>query len=120
MIVEHIQKVRDAVNESHQFDMTEWGYLPEEGNVFYRGHYCGSPACIGGHTEAVMVAEGLEIEHENDIIIWLGLDPIQSSRLFNPNGVEDGVYIEDVTQDHAVRCLDHLIKTGEINWEATK
>ena len=87
-------------------------------------HDCGTAACIGGWAEALFT-EGPEHEKVGftpDGIVRdaLGLTEAQADSLFFPSTDlrRTGIYslYSDLTQAQAVRVLDHLITTGEVNW----
>lgn len=43
-------------------------------------------------------------------------------RLIDPTRSKDGVSCvhDDISKDWAIRTLEHLLNTGEVNWQATK
>ena len=122
MNIENLKLLRDSIEKSMAFDMTDWPIFFSEYDVeFNNGHYCGSAACIGGHAEALMIHNDdiSGVATMSEVRLWLDLSPIDANRLFFPNLYNCGVSISNITQEHAVRCLDHLIKTGEVNWSGT-
>ena len=76
---------------------------------------CGTAACIGGWTYAVMHPEhplarnGALLFHSS---AWLGLTDDEEQELFYPPS-EGGWW---ATRDQAVRVLDILISEGVVDW----
>ena len=106
---ENITKVRDVIAglPSAEFDMRDWG-----------NHECDTAACIGGWTARVVLNDRSLTERVCGDA--LGLTVGQRSTLFYPRGIElpDGGYWSpyDATPTQAVRVLDHLLATGEVDW----
>ena len=122
MNIENLKKLRDAVANSRAFNMEEWPDFDICDAKFINGHYCGTPACIGGHASALILREKLYGESTNYTYVfgWLELDNDQSADLFFPDQEHNGgIVMRNIDQAHAVRCLDHLIETGEVDWMAT-
>ena len=121
MNIENLKLLRDAVAKSMAFDMEEWPLLDESDVAFDKGHYCGTPACIGGHAEALIIDSGIYLESRfHTVSKWVDLTYIQYKALFFPTKNIHGFHLDEITKEHAVRCLDHLIKTGEVDWRVTK
>ena len=122
MNTENLKLLRDSIEKSMSFDMSEWPIFFDEYDAkFNNGHYCGSAACIGGHAEALMIDSGLFLDSKfYSVSKWVDLTYIQHKALFFPTKITHGFNLDEITQDHAVRCLDHLIKTGEVDWRVTK
>jgi hypothetical protein len=112
-------KVRDKIAriDPEQFRMDEW--------------VCGTAACIGGWADLLMHHKSEpDADFDSPVPVseiswWLGLTPNQKEELFYPltdnyrytcGFPDQGAFI---TRDHAVRVIDHLIKTGEVDWELT-
>ena len=114
MNVENILKVADAI-EQHSipdlgFNMAEWHSKAYEDAPDRSGHDCGTVACIGGWTEAVL-NNGKEFPSWEDVGACLGLGAIDSEQLFFGNGCNTRT-----TLAQAVRTLRHLAATGKVNW----
>lgn len=115
---ENVQKVRDfiAALDPKHFNMRYWTTRLEGGAPHYVSHSdliahrCGSCACIGGWTEALLSESEDEERDAGDL---LGLGEVDRDALFYPDNV--GPY-EDITIPQAVAVLDHLLETGEVDW----
>ena len=122
MNIENLKKVRDAVANSRAFRMCSWASEHRDDD-FIGGHYCGSSACIAGHAGALMFREraygSTPISTYKTVCAWLELDELQANSLFFPVIELDGFNMTQIFKDHAVRCLDHLIETGEVDWMRT-
>ena len=127
---ERLKRVRDLIKDSQGFNMATWG-IDFPSDVEKMGdNFCNTAACIGGHALADMYAEGYHIptvagpSNRVDVMDvaqeWLGLTRGDANALFTPEMDEDGIDIDTITQEHAVRCLDNFIKTGVVDWVATK
>lgn len=112
----NIQKVRDVIAglPAKRFAMEKWsglidgyGFDVEPERLL---HDCKTCGCIGGWTEAVFP------KFKGRAIVALGLDRSRSDALFLPCGID----WEGVTRAHAVRVLDHLLETGEVDWKSTR
>lgn len=77
-------------------------------------HPCGTAACIAGWTLALF-APNKRGGDADDAQTLLGLDEYQADELFLPQGYRNS---RRYTQARAVRTLDHLIATGEVDWDA--
>jgi len=91
-----------------RFDMGDWG---DGADV-----ECGTAACIGGWAERLLFGElygrptwlvgaemGLSIDQSEDLFFLVGKQ-------------QPGLDFQDITTAHAVKVLDHLIATGEVDW----
>lgn len=119
---ENIQKVRDHIAKlpAKRFQMSEWiarrGYA-ESPTLDEVRHDCGTCACIGGWTLALLSAKRADHFSEDRAADLLGLTEDEAAELFRPEGWSaPGLY----TRPHAVRVLDHLLATGEVDWESTR
>lgn len=107
MNVEAIKIVRDHIAS-----------LPPE--LFDMGNPCGSACCLGGHTNNVFYGDdqrpliGLSDEAGADTA--LGLSEDQARRLFYPSMREGRAKPYHAEPHDAVRVLDHLLETGEVDW----
>ena len=135
MKTERILEIADLIEAGHDrmhFDMQTYGCSvgPDDGYSI-----CGTAACIAGWAvarfgktgRATKVnhrrmleddGEALASAHENAAGV-LGLGCVTAKSLFLPNSDEQGVDLHQVTEDHAVRTLRHLAKTGKVDWRAT-
>ena len=110
--------VYDASDGIEGFDMSSIAYS------------CGAPACIAGWT----LVEGGEPEGigigcrsaTHRAARLLGLKPWQGRALLMPE-VGETVYWaaapgerEFITAEHAARCMEHLARTGAVDWEGTR
>lgn len=100
-----------------RFDMTYWACEAETATPVARKvlqHDCGTVACIGGWTMALFQAgENLHGQSYSDVGDFLGLSPLAALALFNPKIVEGW---GSITPSAAADVLDHLIRTGEVDW----
>lgn len=86
---------------------------------------CNTCACIAGHTLVALRPNDLLAERiagPAQRLLWLTTD--QADKLFEPNNHDSafrdaGLTLERVTLSHAVRVLDHLLETGEVDWVST-
>ena len=103
---ENIKKVRDHIAglPSSQFGMRLWHTETE----------CGTCCCIGGWTGAILL-DDLDADRW-DAAEALGLTDLASHRLFYPTAASCRRNPWDATPPQAVRVLDHLLKTGEVDW----
>lgn len=115
---ENITKVRDVIAAlpAERFDMSDWlNDYPNE--TFGRAlKDCGTAACIGGWAVGVLKprtrASSWEIPSIARRILGLSLD--QADKLFQPVPCDDRHLL---TPAQAVRVLDILLETGEVDWE---
>lgn len=119
---ENIKRVRNVIAglPAKRFDMGLWaGERDGESHVAARRlrHDCGTCGCLGGWTNATFGtpkhAMGIESASAK-----LGLDEGQAQALFFPQGA--GCAWREITTAHAVRVLDHLLETGEVDWQSTR
>lgn len=123
---EKIQELRDHIAKlpPEQFDMRQWRDYND----------CGTVACIAGW--AVEINKSLfvgEYVPRSDIRgaarMVLQLSDLQAVRLFTPMesshiGVQNNpgaiqCDMQDVTTAQAVKVLDNLLLTGEVDWRVT-
>ena len=77
-------------------------------------HSCGTAACIVGWTGKLFApdVEALDFD-SNTAAELLGLNDAVMAQLFVPEGYDKpGQY----SRDDAVRVLNHLLATGEVQW----
>jgi hypothetical protein len=115
---ENIKKVRDhiAAVEADRFNMTWWSAIADARDFDHVDpttllHDCGTAGCIGGWTNALFGGDGAVAAGET-----LGITKEQRSQLFFAYGTER--QLDEITQWHAVAALDHLMETGEVDWDA--
>lgn len=98
-------------------------------------HNCGTVGCIGGWASVIMRQEkGVKLRwlgfskyfapnvsdddpvefHEENVAEWLGISVWTAHRLFYAEGGPR--MMNEVKKDHAIKVLEHLIKTGEVRW----
>ena len=112
---ENIKKLIGALEESKTYDQARWC------------HTCGSPACIAGHAAALAGAtdmgngrcavDGRTVFIDDTAIGWTGLDNRQSADLFSPIPFGN---LSEATKADAIATLEHLLETGEVDWEAAE
>lgn len=120
---ENIKKVRDVIASlpRGRFNMGDWvsnlDLTPKQ-----LAHTCGTAACIAGWTLAVKSPGSRKrywdsVDNIEEVAgRYLGLSLDEAKRLFIPPGLSIWKY----TQPHAVRVLDHLLATGEVDWKSTR
>jgi len=110
---ENIQKVRDVIAAlpPAQFDMRELGTKNE----------CGTVACIAGWACEVL-GTGNDRDYGTTSVAteMFGITQGQAHELFWLGSAEPGSKLWLAGPDHAVRVLDHLLATGEVDWESTR
>jgi hypothetical protein len=136
---DNIDKViaRIRKNKEFVFNMSTWGLatVNEEGQFIdatgdvVDEHVCGTAACIAGfcvvvsHNDTIPANTAASAEGKK----YLGLTYWQARRLFMPEYDNDGRYFSgnkdlcaiqpmDATADQAIRVLEHLRDTGEVDW----
>jgi hypothetical protein len=112
MNVENIKIVRDHIA----------GLPPEQFNMHTSGDDCGSPCCIGGWANRLTYDADdwhplISSFGEPDAMTALGLDDATAHALFYP-GVTTriGGNPYGVRPAQAVRVLNHLLASGEVDW----
>lgn len=105
---ERLMRLRDHIAglPPEMFDVDEW---PSFHAMMHAG--CGTAACIGGWAQALYHART-----HADIGDILGLTRDQVSRLFYPHELPDDYDWSDITPTQAVRVLDHLLTTEDVDW----
>lgn len=115
---ENIKKVRDVIAAlpPERFDMGDVAYHRGRGEVLPQNrtvlHNCNTAACIAGWTNALFGQPRSYRDGLNDAAQHLGLDPDEQRHLFCPVRYANG----RTTAAQAVRVLDHLLETGEVDW----
>ena len=125
MNIDNLKLLRDTIANSQAFDMGDWPHIDKsDAEYIAGGHYCGTPVCIGGHGEALIRVSGERPDDSSisvkDVGGWLGLSGKKFNALFFPRREDAGIDMLDITQAQAIRCLDHLIETGEVDWRAAE
>lgn len=79
---------------------------------------CNSAACAAGWTMVTLKPRSRASHHDYDAIAGglLGIDEDGADELFRP----EGWLHDEFTPAHAVRVLDHLLATGEVDWKSTR
>jgi hypothetical protein len=119
---ENIQKVRDVIAGLPAWRFTmEWYAAERDGDDVLApklAHTCNTAGCIAGWTVAALNAPLSGTWDTGDkAAILLGLSATQQHQLFTPPAHDvAGRY----SRAHAVRALDHLLATGEVNWPITR
>ena len=77
---------------------------------------CGTPACILGHIKSL----GGE-----SISGWLGLSERDANVLYAPSNIHARYYARPlgrgyVSKQRALRVLNHLLETGEVEWNESR
>lgn len=120
-----IKELRDhiAALPPEQFDMSQWRAERE----------CGTVACLAGWTVELNKSlfgdwlERSDIKGAARLVLQLSqleanrlFVPIEASILRHPNhpGAVLGD-LNDVTTEQAVKVLDHLLETGEVDWRVS-
>jgi hypothetical protein len=116
---ENIRKLRGVIAglPDKRFDMSVWvGRRLSNGqlfSIFGRSdeliHDCGTAGCIGGWAEALMREAK---SRRRSARSWLGLTEAQEGSLFMPPGWNG----DGFARSQAVAVLDHLLKTGKVDW----
>lgn len=106
--VKNIKRVRKAIatHDGTRFDMRNWP-MPEDVR-------CGTAACIGGWTEAVLF-RGPHGASVDQICERLGITKVQSNALFFMEKTNHS--LGGRTRAEALAVLDRLIETGEVDWD---
>ena len=122
--VENINKVIAALSfENAYFNMGDWTNYNGDHSE-YPTNVCGTPSCIGGWCEAIMVYEGVAEEgdgatYTRDIADWLGIEAKDAYDIFYPGRFlfeNDSRSAYDATKEDAIRLLERLAETGEVDW----
>ena len=135
---ENIQKVRDRIASlpAKRFSMESYfgrresslrlayDNYPEPGatNRDMLEGACNTCACIAGHTLIALTPDSKPPrDYARAAAKLLGLKPNLALRLFEPNNTDAwfigrGRELSAVTKTQALRVLDHLIQTGEVDW----
>jgi hypothetical protein len=144
MNIENVTKVRDHIKalDATRFAMENYfgirtspkvrspasqlnlGDLANNTNASIIEGSCNTCACIAGHTLVVLEPNARTPRDETGITAraakLLGLSKTKAGRLFIPdfcdNWFIENTVMENVTRKQAVRVLNHLIETGEVDW----
>lgn len=110
-LIETLRTIKPA-----RFNMSAWAVDGEEwpvkpADLLANRGPCGTCGCIGGWANAVFETErGPELA-----AAALGLSEDDSEALFYPRGVSPDIW-ERITRRQAIRVLEHLRDTGEVDW----
>jgi hypothetical protein len=127
---ENIQKVRDYLSNlpDGRFAIGTWFFVPGTGfshTLHDRGFTnatalegsCGTVACIAGHTLACLEPDGtIPAMVSPKAAELLGLSTDEAFALFEGYDVANLDDPDEITTADAVRVLDHLLETGEVDW----
>jgi hypothetical protein len=126
MNVENIKRVRDVIAAlpPERFDM-RWVFVEDGHEADWRtGHTqhanlvkgCNTAACVLGWT-LVTLRPKAAVQGVSTGAELLGISDDQADELFTPDRFDEpGRY----THAQAVRVLDRLIETGEVDWAAAQ
>lgn len=124
--VENLTRLRDTILAvPDQFDMEHWA-RDASGNSTTRdqllAHNCGTAACIGGWASVIFFQESADPDpvmvSEYEVAEVLGIEDWQADQMFFPaRRTPDGNCPYQTTNVQAARVIDHLIETGEVDWE---
>lgn len=107
---DRLLRLRDFLAElpAERFEMSNTGTL------LWENPHCGSPACIGGWARILFVPWQDRFVGLTEVgFTRLGLSYGQADALFFPAG---GWNAYSAMPAQAVKVLDHLIATGEVDW----
>lgn len=108
-----IETLRNPPAESHMgFNMRDW-FVPAHEGPSHVDYECNSVACIAGWCAYIAKADLSESDIPEVAMNWLEITVEQSCELFTPQAVED---YEAVTIEDAIRVIEHLRDTGEVDW----
>lgn len=129
MIREHVQATIDMIklakaDPNFDFDMTHYAYT-----IVTHETACGTAACIGGYALMAKIGALTSVKeimkHYTTSVpqisilsqYYLGLTEEEAERLFTPfTNAERYQWVEQATADQAIRVLEYLLHTGEIEW----
>lgn len=134
MNVERITTLRDhiAALPPEKFNLGSWFSSPVKLPTAGAFHKCGTSACIAGWALVLFAPDEplYMVDVPNDAAEILGLTNEQANDLFTPERADyageddrpggvlpDPLWLGDVTNEQAVKVLDHLIATGEVRWD---
>lgn len=104
----NIRRVRNRIEKLSpaQFDMS-----------FYGGHDCDSAACIAGWARAVLHGKPSGTASILTLMADFGLSSREAAFLSHAK-YRDDRYLDPagITRAQAVRVLDHLLVSGEVDW----
>jgi hypothetical protein len=124
---ERLMYLRDFLRAvpDRKFDMNVWNLgVERDPKQALSVHYCGTAACLGGWTDALMGDGSAWSADEDQTAELLGLTPRQGQALFYPapsrrfSRERGGDLITGwlATNREAANVIDHLINTGKVNW----
>lgn len=118
--VANVLQVRDLIlAHPDEFNMSYYCWNPktEEEGTAQLGHSCGTVACIAGWSS--YAAQKLTSVYEGEVLEttseFLGLDMDATRALCLPDDDDDHIY--SATPLQAANVLEHLARTGEVNWD---
>lgn len=120
---EAIKKVRDVIaglprgRFTMEYYASEPGRFGEDIPPGHLAHTCNTAGCIAGWTVAALAPNAPRGEADEQAAELLGIDHPDALALFMPPGYDTPRLY---SQPHAVRVLDHLLATGEVDWKTTR
>ena len=104
------------------FNMGVYVTHPHEPLHDHSPNHCGTTACLAGHIYHIVHnmdltdedTMGLESEMFNVGKHFLDLSGYQAGNLFL--GLNSPTDLEDITLEQAIKVLEHLKATGEVDW----
>lgn len=115
----NIKRVRDviAANDASRFDMMNWPDPEHTRAMAHQG--CGTSACIGGWAEALVFSDNPRAAEsdsgDNPAREFMGLSGEEAEDLFFMD--KSRYQYGSATQPAAILVLDHLLETGEVDWD---
>lgn len=120
---ERLEYLRDFLREKvdpAKFDMQNFSADPSDGDFCSASQVrtgCGTTACIAGWCQALFTDDSIVDGSEAERLLGLGYMPAQV--LFYANAypmVGCAPTYWDATPNQAANVLDHLLRTGEVDW----
>ena len=113
---ENLKKLVELIKSSKTFTMRDFSK---------RAHDCESPACIMGHASSLMGNNEIRCHSVEKIGGFLGLTVSQASEVYAPYyyyaDCESRIWNKGyISKAHAIRMLEKLIETGEVDWKGTR
>lgn len=112
----NVQRVIDAI-KNERIGNTYVKFAFETWNA---GINCGTSACIGG-TACLLAGSRDTCLADQDARAFLDISCEQSEELFYAWKYRDlrALRLNEITRRHAIRTLEHLRDTGNVDWSAT-
>ena len=123
---DNIRKVIEAINfNDHRIGFNMSLYFDKADDTFrdMSGNNFEKTACIAGHAAhlaGVTLLPGSGPRIFERAWRFLGIPESQASQLFTPPKHKHGkASLKNITAEHAIRCLENLMETGEVDWIST-